>query len=119
MVIGTALGWSNAPTFALAVGLAFISGFALTSLPLLRRGYAPAAALRLALAADTVSITIMEIIDNGLMLVIPGAMDTSLASGLFWTSMAITLAAAGLVAYPVNRWLIARGKGHAVVHDHH
>ncbi len=119
LVIGTALGWSNAATIALAVGLAFASGFALTAVPFLRRGYAFKAALRIALAADTVSIAIMEIVDNALMLAIPGAMDAPLDSLRFWASMAFALAVAGVAAYPVNRWLIARGKGHAVAHAGH
>ena len=119
MVIGTALGWSNGPTIALAVVLAFLFGYALTMLPLLRSGIGLAAALPLALASDTASITIMEIVDNGIMLLIPGAMDAPLTSPLFWASLAFALAVAGLFAYPVNRWLISRGRGHAVVHAHH
>ena len=119
LVIGTALGWGNAATIALAVALAFASGFALTALPFLRRGYTLRAALRVALAADAASITIMEIVDNALMLVIPGAMDAPIDSLLFWGSMAVSLALAGVAAFPVNRWLIARGRGHAVAHAHH
>ena len=119
MVIGTALGWSNGQTIALAVVLAFVSGYALTMMPLLRAGYRVKTAARLALAADTASITIMEIVDNLVMLAIPGAMDASLGSPLFWGSLAVALAIAGVAAFPVNRWLIARGSGHAVVHAHH
>lgn len=119
LAIGTALGWSNAATIALAVGLAFVSGFGLTALPLLRRGMAPREALRIALAADAASITIMEVVDNAIMLAIPGAMDASIASAHFWLSMALALALAGVAAYPVNRWLIARGRGHAAAHAHH
>jgi hypothetical protein len=119
MVIGTALGMSNLETIALAVTLAFISGYALTMLPLLRAGLPLAGAMKLAFLADTASITIMEIVDNLVMLVIPGAMDAPLASGLFWGSLAFSLAVAGAAAFPVVRWLIARGKGHAVVHAHH
>ena len=119
MVIGTALGWGNAATIALAVALAFVFGYALTVLPLLRSGLTLRAALSLALAADTVSITIMEIVDNAVMLVIPGAMHAPLTSLLFWGSLAFALVVAGLAAFPVNRWLIARGRGHAVVHAHH
>lgn len=119
MVIGTALGWSNAATIALAVGLAFFFGYAFTMVPLLRGGIAFRAAVRLALAADTVSIIIMEIVDNAVMLVIPGAMHASLDSFLFWGSLALALVVAGIAAFPVNRWLIARGRGHAVVHAHH
>ena len=119
MVIGTALGLGNLETVALAIALAFLSGYALTMLPLLRAGMPAAAALKLALLADTASITIMEIVDNLLMLVIPGAMDAPLDSALFWGSLALSLAVAGAAAFPVVRWLIARGKGHAVVHAHH
>ena len=118
MVIGTALGWGNGATIALAVVLAFIFGYALTLLPLLK-AMALGSALKLALAADTASITVMEIIDNAIMLVIPGAMDAGLTSLLFWGSLAFSLAVAAFAAFPVNRWLIARGKGHAVVHAHH
>jgi Domain of unknown function (DUF4396) len=118
MVIGTALGWGNAPTIALAVVLAFVFGYSLTLLPLLK-AMGLASALKLALAADTASITIMEIVDNAIMLVIPGAMDAGLASILFWASLAFSLAVAAVAAFPVNRWLIARGRGHAVVHAHH
>ena len=118
MVIGTALGWGNGATIALAVLLAFLFGYALTLRPLLG-SMSFAAAARLALAADTASITVMEIIDNFIMVVIPGAMDAGLDSVLFWASLAFSLAVAALAAFPVNRWLIARGKGHAVVHAHH
>jgi hypothetical protein len=118
MVIGTALGWGNGATIALAVVLAFFFGYLLTLRPLLRT-MSFATAARLALAADTASITIMEIVDNAIMLVIPGAMDAGLGSLLFWGSLAFALAVAALAAFPVNRWLIARGKGHAVVHAHH
>lgn len=119
LVIGTALGWGNGATIALAVGLAFLFGYALTMLPLLRAGLAFGAALSLALAADTVSITIMEVVDNGIMLLIPGAMHAGVGSGLFWGSLTVALLIAGAVAFPINRWLIARGRGHAVVHQHH
>ena len=119
LLIGTALGWSNTATIVLAIALAFVTGFAFTALPFLRRGYAIKAALRIALAADAASITIMELVDNSLMLAIPGAMDAPIDSLFFWTSMGVALAVAGVVAYPVNRWLIARGKGHAVAHTHH
>lgn len=118
MVIGTALGWGNGATIALAVMLAFLFGYALTLRPLLRSmNFASAA--KLALAADTASITVMEIVDNAIMVVIPGAMDAGLDSVLFWASLAFALAIAAVAAFPVNRWLIARGKGHAVVHAHH
>ena len=118
-VIGTALGWSDLPTMALAIALAFLFGYSLTMLPLLRSGLALAAVVPLALASDTISITVMEIVDNALMLLIPGAMEAGLGDLLFWGSLAVALLIAGAVAYPVNRWLIARGKGHAVVHSHH
>lgn len=118
MVIGTALGWGNGATIALAVILAFFFGYLLTLRPLLRQlDFATAA--KLALAADTASITVMEIVDNGIMLVIPGAMDAGLATLLFWGSLAFSLAVAAVAAFPVNRWLIARGRGHAVVHAYH
>jgi hypothetical protein len=119
MVIGTALGLSNLQTIGVAIVLAFISGYLLTMLPLLRAGMRFGAASRIALAADTVSIAIMEIVDNVVMLVIPGAMDAPLSSPLFWGSMALALLVAGLAAWPVNRWLIGRGQGHAVAHAHH
>jgi Domain of unknown function (DUF4396) len=118
MVIGTVLGWSNAATIALAVVLAFFFGYALILRRLLR-SMSFAVAMRLAFAADTVSITIMEIVDNAIMLVIPGAMNAGLGSLLFWASLAFSLAVAAVAAFPVNRWLIARGRGHAVVHAHH
>jgi hypothetical protein len=119
MVIGTALGWGNAATIGLAVVLAFFFGYLLTTLPLLRSGMQKRQALKLALAADTASITIMEIVDNAIMLAIPGAMDAPLSSPLFWGSLAFALAVAAVAAFPVNRWLISRGRGHAVVHAHH
>jgi hypothetical protein len=119
MVIGTALGWGNLETIALAIGLAFLSGYVLTMLPLLRSGYGFAAATGVALAADTASIAVMEIVDNLVMWVIPGAMDAALTSALFWGSLALSLAVAGMAAFPVNRWLIARGRGHALAHGHH
>jgi len=116
MIIGTALGFSNLATIALAVSLAFIFGYALTSLPLLRAGLAVSAVIPIALASDTLSITTMEVVDNAIMLAVPGAMEAGLGSLLFWGSLAFALVIAGGVAVPVNRWLIARGKGHAVVH---
>jgi hypothetical protein len=119
MVIGTALGLSNMATIILAVVLAFAFGYALTMLPLLRAGLAVKAVLGLALASDTASITIMEIVDNSIMLVIPGAMDAGLSQPLFWGSLAAALVIAGFAAYPVNRWLIAKGRGHAVIHRYH
>ena len=119
MIIGTALGWGDWATIALAVALAFLFGYALTMLPLLRSGIALGAAIPVALASDTVSIAIMEIVDNAIILLIPGAMEAGLADGLFWGSLAVALLIAGVAAFPVNRWLIARGRGHAVVHAYH
>ena len=119
LVIGIMLGWGNVATIALAVVLAFFFGYSLTMLPLLRSGLALATVLPLAFASDTLSITVMEIVDNLIILVIPGAMDAGLGSLLFWGSLAFALAVAFVAAFPVNRWLIARGKGHAVVHEYH
>jgi hypothetical protein len=119
MIIGTALGWSDGATIALSITLAFFFGYSLTSLPLLRSGMALAAVIPVALAADTVSIAIMEIVDNGIMLLIPGAMEATLTDIGFYAAMTAALIIAGAVALPVNRWLISRGKGHAVVHAHH
>jgi hypothetical protein len=119
MVIGTALGWGNVATIVLAVVLAFFFGYSLTMVPLLRSGLALSTVLPLAFASDTLSITIMEIIDNLIIVVIPGAMEAGLTSLLFWGSLAFSLAVAFVAAFPVNRWLIARGKGHAVVHKYH
>jgi Domain of unknown function (DUF4396) len=119
LVIGTALGWGTAATIVLAVVLAFFFGYLLTMIPLLRSGLALGAVLPLAFASDTLSITVMEIVDNLVILVIPGAMEAGLASPLFWGSLAFALAVAFVAAFPVNRWLISRGKGHAVVHEHH
>ena len=119
LVLGTAFGWSNPATIAVAVALAFLFGFGLTALPLLRSGMPFRQAVRIALAADFASITIMEIVDNLVMLVIPGAMDAPALSPHFWLSMVTALALAGIAAYPVNRWLISRGRGHASVPGHH
>ena len=119
MVLGTALGWGNLPTIALAVGLAFAFGYALTLVPLLRAGLGLGTALGLALAADTSSIAVMEAVDSAVMLAVPGAMEAGLADPLFWASLALALVVAAAAAFPVNRWLIARGRGRAVVHAHH
>lgn len=119
MVIGTALGWGHLPTIILAVVLAFLFGYALSLRSVLRSGVAFKPALKIVLVADTLSITTMEIVDNAVMLVIPGAMDAMLTDILFWLSLTVSLAVAFVVTVPVNRWLIARGKGHAVVHRHH
>ena len=113
------LGWDTWSTIALSVALAFFFGYGLTLIPLMRSGMAVGSALLLAFASDTVSITIMEIIDNAVMLIIPGAMTAGPLSGLFWASMIASLILAGAAAYPVNRWLIKRGRGHAVVHSAH
>jgi hypothetical protein len=117
MAIGTALGFSNLATVVLAVALAFLFGYTLTSLPLLRSGLAIGVVIPIALASDTLSIATMEIVDNAIMLVVPGAMEAGIGSLLFWGSLSFALVIAGAVAVPVNRWLIARGKGHAVVHE--
>jgi len=119
MVIGTALGWSNWPTVALAVTLAFLFGYGMTIWPLRKAGMAWGAALALAFASDTLSMSTMELVDNAIMLVIPGAMDAGLSDPLFWGSLSVSLVLAGAAAFPINRWLIARGKGHALVHGHH
>ena len=121
MVIGTALGFSEWGTVALAVGLAFLFGYSLTSLPLLRAGLALSAVVPIALASDTFSIAVMEIVDNAIMLAIPGAMESGVGDLLFWGALSFALAVAGVIAFPVNRWLITRGRGHAVLHSsgHH
>jgi hypothetical protein len=116
LAIGTALGLSTGATVALAIVLAFLFGYSLTSLPLLRGGLALGAVIPIALASDTLSIAVMEIVDNAIVVAVPGAMDAGLDDLLFWGSLSFALAVAGLFAYPVNRWLIARGRGHAVVH---
>ena len=119
MVIGTALGWSNWPTVALAVVLAFFFGYAMTLWPLRRAGMAWGTALGLAFASDTLSMTTMELVDNAIVLAVPGAMDAGLGEPLFWSSITVAMVIAGIVAFPVNRWLIGQGKGHALVHAHH
>jgi hypothetical protein len=119
MVIGTALEWSNAATVLLSIVLAFFFGYALTLRPLVMSGIALRSAISLAFAADTISITIMELVDNAIMLAIPGAMDAPIASFFFWSTLALSLVAAGIAAFPVNVWLIKRGRGHAHVHAHH
>src|ERR687894_489089 len=119
LVIGTALGWGTAATIALAVVLAFFFGYLLTMIPLLRSGLALGAVLPLAFASDTLSITVMEIVDNLILLVIPGAMEAGLSSFLFWGSLAFALAVAVVGAHPGKRHLLARGRGHAVVHEYH
>ena len=117
MAIGTAIGLSNGANIALAIVLAFVFGYTLTSLPLLRTGMALAVVAPIALASDTLSIGTMEIVDNAIVVAIPGALDAGLGDLLFWGSLSFALAVAGVVAVPVNRWLIARGKGHCAVHE--
>src|SRR3954467_14205705 len=119
MIIGTALGWSNGATIAASIVLAFLCGYSLTSLPLLRAGLGLRRTAPLAFASDTLSITTMEIVDTLIIVLIPGAMAAGLGDPLFWGSLAIALLVAGAFAFPVNRWLLARGKGHAVVHRYH
>jgi hypothetical protein len=119
MVIGTALGLHDAVTVALAVALAFVFGYAFTMRGVLRTGVGFRQALRVALAADTVSIAVMEIVDNAVVLAVPGTMDAGLTSWIFWTVLAFALAVAFAVTLPINHWMIGRGKGHAVVHAHH
>jgi hypothetical protein len=117
MVIGSALGWSDWGTVGLAVVLAFLFGYGLTSLPLLRAGLALATVIPIALASDTFSIATMEVVDNAIILAVPGAFEAGLGDALFWGSLAVALVVAGFFAFPVNRWLLARGKGHAAVHE--
>jgi hypothetical protein len=117
MLIGTALDFSNLATVGLSIALAFVFGYGLTSLPLLRAGLALAVVAPIALASDTLSIATMEVVDNAIIVVVPGALDAGLGDLLFWGSLAFALAVAGVVALPVNRWLLARGKGHAAVHE--
>jgi hypothetical protein len=119
MVIGTALGLHDAATVVLAVALAFVFGYALTMRGVLRAGVGFRQALRVALAADTVSIAVMEIVDNAVMLGVPGAMDAGITSAVFWGALAFALLVAFVVTTPINRWMISRGRGHAVVHAHH
>jgi hypothetical protein len=119
LVISTILGWHDLPSILLAIVLAFVFGYGLTIRPLAGAGLPFRTAARTALAADTVSIVVMEVMDNGIVVAVPGAMAAGLTDGLFWGSLGLSLAVAFLVAFPVNRWLIARGLGHAVVHGHH
>jgi uncharacterized protein DUF4396 len=119
LVMGTILRWGTVATIVLAVVLAFFFGYSLTMVPLLRSGLALATVLPIAFAADTLSITVIEIVDNLIILIIPGAMEAGLGSLLFWGSLAFAMAVAFVAAFPLNRWLIARGRGHAVVHHYH
>ncbi|MFJ7178632.1 DUF4396 domain-containing protein [Streptomyces massasporeus] len=119
MVIGTAAGWGNVPTMVLAIGLAFLFGYSFTLFAVVRSGLDLKAAIRIALAADTVSIAVMELVDNLIIALTPGAMDAELSDGLFWYALLGGFAVAFLITTPVNKWMIGRGKGHAVVHAHH
>jgi len=119
MVVGSALGWGNLATVILSVALAFVFGYSLTMRPVLRAGLPLVAALGVAFASDTVSISVMELVDNAFVVAIPGAMEAGLASVLFWATLAASLVIAFVVTVPVNRWLIARGRGHAVMHQYH
>ncbi|MEV6177806.1 DUF4396 domain-containing protein [Streptomyces sp. NPDC052015] len=119
MVIGTALLWGNVPTMILAIALAFVFGYSFTLFAVLRTGLDLRAAVKVALAADTVSIAVMEFVDNAIIALTPGAMDAHLSDGLFWSALLGGFAVAFVVTTPVNKWMIGRGKGHAVVHAHH
>ncbi|MFJ7237483.1 DUF4396 domain-containing protein [Streptomyces olivaceus] len=119
MVVGTALAWGNAPTMVLAIGLAFVFGYSFTLFGVVRAGLDLTSALKVALAADTVSIAVMELVDNGIVALTPGAMDAQLSDGLFWSTLLGGLAVAFVLTTPVNKWMIGRGKGHAVAHAHH
>ncbi|MEU8620063.1 DUF4396 domain-containing protein [Streptomyces sp. NPDC048623] len=119
MILGTAFGWGNVPTMILAIVLAFFFGYALTLRGILKAGVDFKTAFKVALAADTLSIAVMEIIDNAVIALWPGAMDAHLSDSLFWIVLAISLAVAFVLTTPVNKWMIGRGKGHAVVHQYH
>lgn len=119
MIISTAASWSAAPSVIISIVLAFVFGYGFSIRPLLQHGLGLSKSLKLALAADTASITTMEAADNGFILLVPGAIHAGLNTPLFWISLLLSLAVAFVVAFPVNRWLIARGKGHAVMHEHH
>ena len=119
LAIATALGWGNLESIALAIVLAFFFGYSFTAVPLLRSGLALGAVIPIALAADTFSIAVMEIVDNAIVLLIPGAMEAGLGDVLFWGSLAFALAVAWVAAFPLNRWLISKGRGHAIVHGSH
>ncbi|MDX3525613.1 DUF4396 domain-containing protein [Streptomyces sp. ID05-39B] len=119
MVIGTALMWGNVPTMILAITLAFLFGYSFTLFAVIRAGLGFKSAVAVAFAADTVSIAVMEIVDNGIIALVPGAMDAHLSDALFWSALLGGFVVAFLVTTPVNKWMIGRGKGHAVVHAHH
>ena len=119
MVLATWWGWGNAASIVLAIALAFVFGYSLTLGPVLRAGVPLRRALPLTFASDTASISVMEIVDNAFILLVPGAIDAELSDGLFWWSLGVSLIVAFAFALPLNRWLIGRGKGHAVVHAYH
>ena len=119
MVLATAFGWGNALSIAVSIVLAFVFGYSLTIRPVLRAGVGFRRAVGVAFASDTVSITTMEIVDNAFILVVPGALAAGLTDALFWWSLGLSLVIAFVITVPVNRWLIARGRGHAVVHELH
>lgn len=119
MIIATWRGWGDVASIAIAIALAFFFGYLLTIGPVLRAGVPPRRALSLAFASDTASIAVMEIVDNGFILLVPGAIDAELGDALFWWSLGVSLVIAFIFAFPLNRWLIARGRGHAVIHHYH
>jgi len=119
MVISSAVEWDAVPSIILSIGLAFLFGYSFSAVPLLRGGIGLKKALGLVLAADTVSIAVMELVDNAFILVVPGAIHAGLDTPLFWISMALALAAAFVAAFPVNKYMIGRGMGHALMHEHH
>ncbi|MDO0911207.1 DUF4396 domain-containing protein [Streptomyces sp. DT2A-34] len=119
MVIGTALLWGNVPTMVLAISLAFLFGYSFTLFAVVRAGLGLKSAIKVALAADTVSIAVMEFVDNAIIALTPGAMDAHLSDGLFWGALLGGFGVAFLVTTPINKWMIGRGKGHAVVHAYH
>ena len=119
LIVGTAFHFSNSATLALSIGLAFLFGYSLSLLPLLKSGMSKAAAFKIVLAADTLSIATMELVDTSVMIAVPGAMDAGVVNPLFWVSMILALTVAFFAALPVNKYLLARGKGHALMHHHH
>ncbi|WP_052868692.1 DUF4396 domain-containing protein [Streptomyces niger] len=119
MAIGTALAWGNVQTMVLAIALAFVFGYSLTLFAVRRAGVDLKTAIKIAIAADTISIAVMELVDNAIIAVVPGAMDAQLSDGLFWSALLGGFAIAFVITTPVNKWMIGRGKGHAVVHAYH
>lgn len=119
MVVGTSLSWGNVPTMVLAIALAFVFGYSFTLFAVVRAGVSLKAAVKVALAADTVSIAVMELVDNAIIALTPGAMDAQLSDSLFWFALLGGFAVAFVITTPVNKWMIGRGKGHAVVHAYH